>query len=88
MDNHLSGFSITNTGSSPNREGGRYPAAVRVYRWGVLLACVEINTHQPLKYVRERPRSRHTQSLIGQLVARGVDEGTIRGLLQKNVQET
>jgi hypothetical protein len=85
MLNHIDGFSITNTGSSPDRQGGRYPAAVRVYHWGKLLACVEINTHQPLKYIRERPRSRHTQSLIGQLKGQGVADETIAELLSAAV---
>lgn len=81
----LNEFVITNSGSSPNREGGRYPAAVRVYRWGVLYAEVFPPCHQPLPYVRKHPKSKYTQSLIGQLVQRGVSSETIAELLAKPV---
>lgn len=84
MNNHLEGYSITNTGSSPNREGGRYPAAVRVKLWGRTLATVYPPAHQPLAYVRKHPRSKYTQSLIGQLKEQGVCDETIAALLQSN----
>lgn len=84
MLNQIQGFTITNTGSSPNREGGRYPAAVRVKLWGRTLAEVFPPCHQPLVYVRKHPKSKYTQSLIGQLKAQGVADETIASLLQNN----
>lgn len=81
MNNHLSGYTITNTGSSPDRQGGRYPAAVRVYHWGKLVCEVFPPSYQPLKYCKEHPKSKYTRQLIGQMVAYGMGEHTIAALL-------
>lgn len=81
MTDILRGLTITNTGSSPAPDGGVYPSAVRVYLWGSLLAQVFPKAYQPLKYVRSHPKSRYTQSLIGQLLAQGISEEAIAALL-------
>lgn len=81
FSDRLDDYTITNSGASPAPSGGKYPAAVRVRLWGVVIAEVFINCHSPLKYLKSRPTSKHRKSLVYQLEQCGTSQEIIAALL-------
>lgn len=70
-------FVISNTGSTPDYEGG-----IRVYLNAKLLGTVTPSSRDPLAYVRRHPKSKYTSHLLNILREAGATQEEIDVVLK------